>query len=120
MDEREPWYIRYGGGYLAYLFYVVPVLIAVGAGMVWNSLYSSFLDRYWVESSTFWLIGWYVAPILLAIPAFIVIWLLFLLGKSPFGRSSIGKNVLICTGVTVVFIAIGMFISTFMIVLSEG
>ena len=30
MDEREPWYIRYGGGYLAYLFYVVPVLIAVG------------------------------------------------------------------------------------------
>ena len=88
--------------------------------MVWNSLYSSFLDRYWVESSTFWLIGWYVAPILLAIPAFIVICLLFWLGKSPFGRSSIGKNVLICTGVTVVFIAIGMFISTLMIVLSEG
>ena len=79
MDEREPWYIRYGGGYLAYLFYVVPVLIAVVAGIVWNSLYSSFLDRYWVESSTFWLIGWYVAPILLVIFAFIVICLLFLL-----------------------------------------
>ena len=29
MDERDPWYVRYGGGYLAYLFYVVPVLIAV-------------------------------------------------------------------------------------------
>ena len=39
MDEREPWYIRYGGGYLAYLFYVVPVLIAVVAGIVWNSLF---------------------------------------------------------------------------------
>ena len=120
MDEREPWYIRYGGGYLAYLFYVVPVLIAVVAGIVWNSLYSSFLDRYWVESSTFWLIGWYVAPILLVISAFIVICLLFLLGKSPVGRNSIGKNVLICTGVTVVFIAIGMFTSTCMIMGSEG
>ena len=32
MDEKEPWYVRYGGGYLAYLFYVVPVLIAVAAG----------------------------------------------------------------------------------------
>ena len=120
MDEREPWYIRYGGGYLAYLFYVVPVLIAVVAGIVWNSLYSSFLDRYWVESSTFWLIGWYVAPILLVISAFIVICLLFLLGKSPVGRSSIGKNVLICTGVTVVLIAIGMFTSTCMVMGSEG
>ena len=118
MDERDPWYVRYGGGYLAYLFYVVPVLIAVAAGIVWNSLYLSFLDRYWVDSSTFWLIGWYVAPILLVISAIIVICLLFLLGKSPVGRSSIGKNILICTGITVLFIAIGMFVSTCMIMVS--
>ena len=114
MDEKGPWYVRYGGGYLAYLFYVVPVLIAVAAGIVWNSLYLSFLNRYWVESS-FWLIGWYVAPFLLVISALILVGLLFLLGKGRVGRSSTGKNVLICTGITVVFIAIGMFTSTCMI-----
>ena len=115
MDEREPWYVKYGGGYLAYLFYVVPALIAVAAGIVWNSLYLSFLDRYWVDSSTLWLIGWYVAPFLPVISALILVGLLFLLGKGRIGRSSIGKNVLICTGITVVFIAIGMFTSTCMI-----
>ena len=42
MDNKEPWYVRYGGGYLAYLWFIVyalilapPALIAAIASYGW-------------------------------------------------------------------------------------
>ena len=124
--EQEPWYIKYGGGYLAdlwkylggylfYLWFVVPVVIIIIAIYGWEILFSSFLDRYpgvyQVLEILAWLpYGYLVGPALvMGLGVGPVICLLFFLWrKTSVGQSRAGQTILVFIGITMVCLAIGM------------
>ena len=113
--EQEPWYIRYGGGYLAYLWLVVPVLIIMIVIYGWRILFSSFLDRYpgiyQVLETLAWLPwGYLVGPALvIGLGVGPVIGLLFFLWrKTSVGQSRTGQTILVWIGIIMVCLAIGM------------
>ena len=123
-DNEEPWYIRYGGGYLAYLFYLPPVLIAVIAGFGWYSLLPILLEHLdWVYSVYYYVslipFGWALPYLVVGLGAFLVIRLLFFLGKKSFWQSRVRQTVLVWIGIAVVCIAMGMACGSHL-VLGEG
>ena len=124
MDNKEPWYVRYGGGYLAYLWFIVyalilapPALIDAIASYGWYFYFWSLVDRYpWVLEA--YLIvhrvpfGWTAPYLAMGLGAFPVFCLLFFLGKTSVWQSTAGKISLVYTGVIVAFIWAGMSCSS--------
>ena len=123
MNDREPWYMkpgwRSGWGFGVYLIFVPFILVGAAAGFGWYYLYSYLLERYdWLYSilSAIAIIpyGWIVAPALV-IGATVVpgIYLCFLIHRhTNFGKTRVGENILICAGITLVAIGIGIYLAS--------